>query len=111
MTKGQFKQMVKENLESPLGQYVIVAKQVVAEKTKDGIIISDSMKAELAKKQDLLTVIATNENSVVSPGDIIRAGRVLTQSTPLTCNVEGYELAVVMNHDIITKQKGFSNVE
>jgi co-chaperonin GroES (HSP10) len=104
MTKEQFKQIVKENIETPVMQYIIVAKQIVSEKTKDGIIISDSMKAELAKKQDLLTVIATNENSVVSPGDIIRAGRVLTQATPLTC-----KLAIVMNHDVITKQKGFSN--
>jgi co-chaperonin GroES (HSP10) len=109
MTKEQFEQVVMENPESPLGQYNIVAKQVVSEKTKAGVIISDAMKAELAKKQDLYVVVSINESSPVNPGDIIRAGRVLTQQTPLVCNIEGYELAIVMNYDIITKQNGFNN--
>jgi co-chaperonin GroES (HSP10) len=109
MTQEQFNQLVEGNKEVPVGQYIIVAKEIVSDKTKAGVIISDSMKEELTKRQDLLVVIAVNDTSILKPGNIIRAGRLLTQQTPLVSTVDGYELAMVMNHDIMTKQKGFSN--
>lgn len=109
MTQEQFNQLVEGNLETPVGQYLIVAKEIVSDKTKAGVIISDGMVQELAKRQDLLTIIAVNESSILKPGQVIRAGRVLTQQTPITSVVEGYELVMVMNHDILTVQKGLSN--
>lgn len=102
MTQAELDLLIATNVEQPVRNVLVLAKSIVKDTTDSGIKLDPKTVEDLLKRKDPMYVIASHEDSTYSPGDKVRTASFLLMNPPLECTVEGYQLVVCREHDVLT---------
>jgi co-chaperonin GroES (HSP10) len=105
MTKENFNQLVEGNVEQPVKGILVLAKPSIKTTTDSGIELDQKTIQEQLNKKEPMYVVAVGAENKFNVGDKVRVSSFMQMNPPLTSTLQGYDLVLCREHDVVTVVK------